>query len=145
MKEHPSVLCPLGDFFGLGNEIVNSYDSMLFSASTARNNEFNTGCSLNSYVQMPFNRSARIELTNEGDTPHRQYFYIGFTSSTLILMPMMSPIFTPNSIAKTRAMDGDMKSGSIHQKPISSTQSDSLMTPITSSSPLKGEGHYIGV
>ena len=30
-EEHPSVLCPLGDFFGLGNEIVNSYDSILFS------------------------------------------------------------------------------------------------------------------
>ncbi len=25
-EEHPSVLCPLGDFFGLGNEIVNSYE-----------------------------------------------------------------------------------------------------------------------
>ena len=26
-EEHPSVLCPLGDFFGLGNEIVNSYQT----------------------------------------------------------------------------------------------------------------------
>ncbi|MCG8624887.1 MAG: DUF2961 domain-containing protein, partial [Proteobacteria bacterium] len=74
-EEHPSVLCPLGDFFGLGNEIVNSYDSIPFSASTHHNNTFNTGCALNSYLQMPFNRSARIELVNEGDTTHRQYFY----------------------------------------------------------------------
>ena len=42
-EAHPSVSCPLGDFFGLGHEIVNSYDSLLFSASTARNNEFNQG------------------------------------------------------------------------------------------------------
>jgi hypothetical protein len=77
-EEHPSVLCPLGDFFGLGNEIVNSYDSMLFSASTDRNNQSNTGCALNCYLQMPFNRSARVELVNEGDTPHRQYFYIDY-------------------------------------------------------------------
>ncbi len=77
-EEHPSVLCPLGDFFGLGNEIVNSYDSLLFSASTAGNNQFNTGCALNCYVQMPFNRSARIELVNEGDEMHRQYFYIDY-------------------------------------------------------------------
>ena len=77
-EEHPSVLCPLGDFFGLGNEIVNSYDSLLFSASTAGNNQFNTGCALNCYVQMPFNKSARIELVNEGDETHRQYFYIDY-------------------------------------------------------------------
>ena len=77
-EEHPSVLCPLGDFFGLGNEIVNSYDSLLFSASTAGNNQFNTGCALNCYVQMPFNKSARIELVNEGDEMHRQYFYIDY-------------------------------------------------------------------
>ena len=77
-EEQPSVLCPLGDFFGLGNEIVNSYDSLLFSASTAGNNQFNTGCALNSYLQMPFNKSARIELVNEGDEMHRQYFYIDY-------------------------------------------------------------------
>lgn len=77
-EEHPSVLCPLGDFFGLGNEIVNSYDSLLFSASTAGNNQFNTGCALNCYVQMPFNKSARVELINEGDEMHRQYFYIDY-------------------------------------------------------------------
>lgn len=30
---YPSVLAPLGDFFGLGNGIVNSYQSQLFTAS----------------------------------------------------------------------------------------------------------------
>ena len=77
-EEHPSVLCPLGDFFGLGHELVNSYDSLLFSASTNHNNQFNAGCALNSYVQMPFNKSARVELVNESDEPHRQYFYIDY-------------------------------------------------------------------
>ena len=77
-EEQPSILCPLGDFFGLGNEIVNSYDSLLFSASTGGNHQFNTGCALNCYVQMPFNKSARIELVNEGDEMHRQYFYIDY-------------------------------------------------------------------
>ena len=32
----PSVVVPLGDFFGLGHGIVNSYQSLLFSASTRR-------------------------------------------------------------------------------------------------------------
>ncbi len=74
-EENPSVLCPLGDFFGLGHEIVNSYQSLLFTASTNGNNKFNTGCALNSYVQMPFRKSARIELVNEGSEAHGQYFY----------------------------------------------------------------------
>ncbi len=37
----PSVLVPLGDFFGLGHGIVNSYQSLLFTASTRDNNQFN--------------------------------------------------------------------------------------------------------
>jgi len=77
-EENPSVLCPLGDFFGLGHEIVNSYQSLLFSASTRANNQFNSGCALNCYVQMPFNKSARIELVNEGNDDHGQYFYIDY-------------------------------------------------------------------
>lgn len=76
--EHPSVLCPLGDFFGLGHGIVNSYQSLLFSASTSRNNNFNTGCALNCYVPMPFRKRAKIELINESHDPHRQYFYIDY-------------------------------------------------------------------
>ena len=58
--DHPSVVCPLGDFFGLGHGIVNSYQSLLFSASTRSNNVFNTGCALNAYAQMPFRQRAVV-------------------------------------------------------------------------------------
>ena len=75
---HASVLVPLGDFFGLGHGIVNSYQSFLFSASTAENNQFNGGCALNCYVPMPFRERALIELVNESDEPHGQYFYIDY-------------------------------------------------------------------
>ncbi len=74
----PSVLVPLGDFFGLGHTIVNSYESFLFSASTRCNNEMERGCALNSYVQMPFREGARIELINESGEEHPQYFYIDY-------------------------------------------------------------------
>ena len=77
---HPSVLCPLGDFFGLGHGIVNSYQSLLFTASTRGNNQFNTGCALNAYVPMPFQERALIELVNESKETHRQYFYIDYES-----------------------------------------------------------------
>jgi hypothetical protein len=74
--KYPSVYCPLGDFFGLGHGIVNSYQSLFFSASTKHSNKFNMGCALNSYVPMPFKKRAVIELVNESHLPHRQYFYI---------------------------------------------------------------------
>ena len=76
----PSVLCPLGDFFGLGHGIVNSYQSLLFTASTRGNNQFNTGCALNAYVPMPFQERALVELDNQSKEPHRQYFYIDYES-----------------------------------------------------------------
>ncbi len=74
----PSVLCPLGDFFGLGHGIVNSYQSLLFSASTNTDNKFNQGCALNCYVPMPFRKRAVVELINETDADHGQYFYIDY-------------------------------------------------------------------
>ena len=74
----PSVLCPLGDFFGLGHGIVNSYESFLFTASTRSNNQFNRGCALNCYAPMPFAERAVVELVNESSEPHRQYFYVDY-------------------------------------------------------------------
>ena len=76
--KYPSVLCPLGDFFGLGHGIVNSYESLLFSASTNHPYVFNIGCALNCYVQMPFRERAVIELVNESNEDHLQYFYIDY-------------------------------------------------------------------
>ena len=74
----PSVLVPLGDFFGLGHEIVNSYQSLLFTASTSRNNQFNQGCALNCYAPMPFRTRAVVELINESEEDHGQYFYVDY-------------------------------------------------------------------
>jgi hypothetical protein len=74
----PSVLVPLGDFFGLGHSIVNSYQSLLFTASTHHNNAFNQGCALNCYAPMPFAERALVELVNESDEPHGQYFYVDY-------------------------------------------------------------------
>ena len=78
----PSIVVPLGDFFGLGHGIVNSYQSLLFSASTRDNNRFNQGCALNCYAPMPFRERALVELVNESDEPHAQYFYIDYESWT---------------------------------------------------------------
>ncbi len=87
----PSVLTPLGDFFGLGHCIVASYQSFLFTASTNHDNRFNRGCALNCYAPMPFSKRARIELVNEGAAPHRQYFYVDY--ETLECFPEGSGFF----------------------------------------------------
>ncbi len=78
--DQPSVLVPLGDFFGLGHGIVNSYQSLLFTASCKpeRANQFNQGCALNSYARMPFAERAVVELINESSAAHRQYFYVDY-------------------------------------------------------------------
>jgi len=76
--KRPSVLVPLGDFFCLGHGIVNSFQSYLFSGSTSHNNQFNQGCALNCYARMPFNERAVVELINESDEAHRQYFYVDY-------------------------------------------------------------------
>ena len=75
---YPSVLVPLGDFFGLGHSMVNSYESALFTASTNFPYQFDKPCALNCYAPMPFARRAVVELINESSQPHNQYFYVDF-------------------------------------------------------------------
>lgn len=79
----PSVNVPLGDFFCLGHGMVNSFGSLLFSASSHKRveNKISGGCALNCYVPMPFRKSARVELVNQGKTTHTQYFYIDYEKS----------------------------------------------------------------
>jgi len=79
-EKDPSVLAPLGDFFCLGHCMSNSFCSLPFSASTRpeRANHFGANAALNCYLQMPFNKSARIEVTNEGKERYNQYFYVDY-------------------------------------------------------------------
>jgi len=75
---YPSINVPLGDFFCLGHGLVNSFQSFLFTASTRNNYQFNAGCALNCYVPMPFRKKAVVELVNESQEDHGQYFYIDY-------------------------------------------------------------------
>ena len=79
-EDDPSVEVPLGDFFCLGHGISASFQSLPFSASAnaQRENQFVPNAALNCYLLMPFNRSARVEVTNEGDESYRQYFYVDY-------------------------------------------------------------------
>jgi hypothetical protein len=86
-----SVLVPLGDFFCLGHSMVNSFASMLFTASTNFPYQFNKPCALNCYAPMPFARRAVVEMVNESDREQFQYFYVDY--ETLEVFPSDTAYF----------------------------------------------------
>lgn len=69
-EEEPSVVCPLGDFFGVGHGLDRSFISEPIRVSSE-------GRARNCYWPMPFRKSARITVTNEGERPvHAFYYYV---------------------------------------------------------------------
>jgi hypothetical protein len=63
----PAVEAPLGDFFGLGLGDYFVYESGPISVGSQK--------ALNCFFPMPFRKSARITLTNEGEQPLRACYY----------------------------------------------------------------------
>ena len=66
-EEHPSVEAPIGDFFGLGLGIYQSWQSEMLSVGSNK--------SLNCFFPMPFRKHARITITNEGKQPIGSFYY----------------------------------------------------------------------
>ena len=75
-EKNPSVLVPLGDFFCLGNNIMNSFQTLPFSASTnrARENQFGANVALNCFLQMPFNRARESRFPMKAKFPADSIF-----------------------------------------------------------------------
>lgn len=63
----PSVEAPIGDFFGLGNGDYFLYQSLPLAIGSTK--------ALNSFFPMPFQKSARITVTNEGKQRVRSFYY----------------------------------------------------------------------
>ncbi len=68
-EETPSVLCPLGDFFGLGHAKGNYFESLPIQASYL---------GLNCWFPMPYSEGAKITITNDSDRDTSIYFYIDY-------------------------------------------------------------------
>jgi len=66
--EKPSVETPLGDFFGLGNGAMVSFESVPVTVASR-------GRSLNCFWRMPFRKSAKITVTNESARYRTDSFY----------------------------------------------------------------------
>ncbi|MCP4645713.1 MAG: DUF2961 domain-containing protein [bacterium] len=139
----PSVVVPLGDFFGLGHGIVNSYQSFLFSASTNNNNKFNEGCALNCYVPMPFKERALVELVNESDERHGQYFYVDY--ETYDSPPDEDPMYFHAEFRRENPFGGWGP-----EIPVNRPETDIVNKAKTAWDnnyvilDTKGQGHYIG-
>jgi hypothetical protein len=73
--EEASVDVPVGDFFGIGHGRVANYTSALFDMSI--NPDAERGA-FNSWVTMPFAKSARVELVNESESEVRIFFYVDY-------------------------------------------------------------------
>ena len=60
-EEHPSIECPVPDFFGIGHDLTTAnLSSLLFYVAP----HYGYNC----YIPMPFGSHARITLTNEAET-----------------------------------------------------------------------------
>jgi len=64
----PSVEAPIGDFFGVGHGLDRSFSSLPINCSSE-------GRARNCYWFMPFRKSARITVTNEGGKPVAAFYY----------------------------------------------------------------------
>ncbi len=65
-EKTPSVLCPLGDFFGLGHARATYFESLPLQVSYL---------GLNCWFPMPYAEGAKITITNDADTDSFLYFY----------------------------------------------------------------------
>ena len=65
-ETEPSIEAPIGDFFGIGYGEPYYWASAPLAVSDR---------ALNCFFPMPFSRSARIEIENQGDRPINYFFY----------------------------------------------------------------------
>lgn len=75
--DEPSVLAPIGDFFGVGHGVCNSFQCAVLNQSANQNP--GGSAAMNCYFPMPFARGARIEIENQGEQPTRSlYYYVDY-------------------------------------------------------------------
>ncbi len=68
---HPSVECPVGDFFGVGHGVLKNFVSLPLQMSPE------DGRGMNCWWPMPFD-TAEVTLENQGDMAVNVYFYIDY-------------------------------------------------------------------
>jgi hypothetical protein len=67
-ETHPSVECPIGDFFGIGHGVDKPFTSLPIRVSS-------DGRGRNCYWPMPFRKKAKITVTNESTKRCEAFYY----------------------------------------------------------------------
>lgn len=67
-ERHPSVECPVGDFFGIGHGVDKPFMSIPIRVTSE-------GRARNCYWPMPFRKSARVTISNESDKSCPSFFF----------------------------------------------------------------------
>jgi hypothetical protein len=76
----PSVEAPIGDFFGLGLGYYYPWQSAMLSVGSVKD--------LNCFFPMPFQRHARVTITNEGQQLIKAFYYnIDYRSEEITFAP----------------------------------------------------------
>jgi hypothetical protein len=70
-QEHPSIECPLGDFFGFAHGKVLPYQSAVHSVGPS--------AGMNIWLPMPFAKRAKFTLTNEGHKAVPIFYQMTYT------------------------------------------------------------------
>lgn len=70
-QEHPSIECPVGDFFGFAHGKAMPYHSAVHSVGSE--------AGMNIWLPMPFGKRAKFTLTNESDRETTVFYQIGYT------------------------------------------------------------------
>ncbi len=78
-EKTPSVLAPLGDFFGVGHARASHYMSLPLNMVTGGVALKGEHAAMNCFFPMPFSRRARVEIVNQCpcDVPHL-FFYVDY-------------------------------------------------------------------
>lgn len=133
----PSVESPLGDFFGQGFGEYYNYASALTSAAPQ------DGAALVSYIPMPFETRALINITNEGCRAVTLYFYVDYEEHPVAFTSPMGRFhaFWHRELTKSPWSIGENEWGVLSRTPLKNQddKENYLLADIV------GKGQFLGV
>ncbi|OQY31939.1 MAG: hypothetical protein B6241_12675 [Spirochaetaceae bacterium 4572_59] len=76
-EKNPSIECPVGDFFGSGHAIANSYENMAMNMIGGKGFRGDL-TAFNFYLPMPFSDGAIMEVSNDSSVVMTLYYYVDY-------------------------------------------------------------------
>ncbi len=126
----PSVLCPLGDFFGLGHARATYFEALPLQASYL---------GLNCWFPMPYSTGARITVTNDSDVDSILYFYIDYQEWEEPPQDMgrFHACWRRKLVVRQDEMEGPNARGQVQRLNTTGDENYVILDA-------KGKGHYVG-